>query len=103
MPGISPFKLEFYRGLPPDGLRGQFWGFDDAMNCYLLRWDVTRGVWGGIGFDPRDRSKAFLFATKSGDTFIVSWAPAPLTKDDILASARKGSAALIAAVPQGHA
>jgi hypothetical protein len=103
MTGITPFKFQFFRGLPPDEARGQFFGFDAAMNVYIMRWDTLRRAWGCVGFDPRERGKAFLFGTKEGDSFIVSWAPAPLTKDDVLAMARQGASALIGVEPEGHA
>ncbi len=98
MPGLTPFRFDLYHGLPPDGAKGQFWGFDEGMHCYLLRWNMIKACWDGIGFDPHDRSKAFLFFTKPGDSLIVAWSPAPLTRDEI-----KGKRDLVAMQPEGYA
>lgn len=103
MSGLTPFKFEFYRGLPPNGAGGQFWGFDSDMNSYLLRWNLIKGCWDGIGFDPNDRSKALLFFTKPGDSLIVAWSPAPLTKEAILGKARTNRGALLGVEPLGSA
>jgi hypothetical protein len=80
---LTIYKFETHDGLPPNGEKGQFFGFDANQNAYILRWDDKAGCWVGVGFDPKGpeangRHYQWAFIAQ-GDMagHITSWAPAP--------------------------
>lgn len=83
MSDVMIYKFETHAGLPPDGEKAQFFGFDAGGWAYILRWMPSpNGYWLAIGYDAnpalRQATPKIVACRDEQAGFIVSWATAPL-------------------------
>ena len=74
---VTPYKFETRSGLPPDGERGQYLGFDADACAYVVWWD-ERGFWAAVGRDPTHPSVPLAMAADAVVERIVSYAELPI-------------------------
>lgn len=84
MTDLTIYRFETHQGMPPDGEKGQFFGFDAKGWAYILRWVDHRGAeacWVAVGFDPapylRDGTPVVIACREDRSGHIVRWAHAP--------------------------